>query len=179
MRKLILTLVVLLMVSSISFALEVGGSTTVGAIGNSGAQRIEIDQEVDIDIDALHFDVNGGFDYDLPGKAYAWNYELGAAYTFSIFKVGGSITGKKDLNLNEVKAYADIAIENAGADVDFLFSADKTKDPFQGAEFSLFYKPGPFEFRTGYLLTKVGDGGVNAPEELKKGGLYAKAKVSY
>jgi len=113
-------------------------------------------------------------------KEYAVNYLLGASYTFSIFKVGGSIEGNRDVKLGNMKAYADIApCEQAGADIDFLFSADKTKDAFQGAEFSAFYNPGAFEFRIGYMWTENGEPDVNVPEALAAGGFYAKVKCSY
>ena len=179
MKKLLTVLVVLVMVASVSFALEVGGSTATAIIGNGDQQRLEVDQEVDIDLGAFHFDVDGGVDYDLPVKEYAANYLVGASYTFSIFKVGGSIEGNRDVKLGAMKVYADIAVENVGADVDFLISADETKDIFQGAEFSAFYNPGPFEFRVGYLWTENGAPDINAPELLTDGGLYVKAKFSY
>ena len=179
MKHLLIIVLVFVMVASISFALEVGGSTAVAGIGNADEQRIEIDQEVDIDLGAFHIDVNGGFDYDLPVKEYAANYLVGASYTFSIFKVGGSIEGNRDVKLGKMKAYADIAAGDVGADVDFLFSADGAKDFFQGAEFSAFYNPGSFEFRVGYMWTENGEPDVNVPEALTNGGFYAKVKCSY
>ncbi len=178
--KILLTIMLMLaMVAGISFALEVGGSTEVSGISNSEEQKYMLNQEVDIDIGAFHFDVDGGVDYAMPESDWLWDYTLGAAYTISVFTFGGTIAGEKELELNAVTAYADIVIDNVGADVDFEFSADETKDVFQGADFSVFFNPGPFEFRIGYLLTENGLPDVNAPELLTDGGLYGKIKFSY
>ena len=179
MKRLAIVFVVLLMVSSISFALELGGSTQVAAIGNGDEQRMEIDQEVDIDVGAFHIDVNGGFDYNFWDKAKFWDYDIGGKYTLGILTVGASFTGNQDLNVNEIKAFADIVVGPVGADVDVLFSADETIDAFRGLDVSAFYNPGPFSFRVGYLFTENGAPDINAPELLTNGGVYAKAKVTY
>jgi len=178
-KRLMLCVVMLAIVAGISFALEIGGSTAVAGIGNPDEKVFQIDQEIDIDLDALHFDVNGGLDYLLPEKDWMWNYEIGAFYVFSVFTFGGTFAGDRDVKLGDLTAYADIVYEMVGIDVDFLFSADETKDAFQGAEFSAFFNPGPCEFRVGYMWTELGAGDVNAPEALEKGGLYGKAKISY
>ena len=179
-KRALIVLVVLAVVASMSFAGPVSGSTTAAAIGNADEQRVEVDQEFDIDLGAFHVDVNGGFDYDLPEKEYAMNYLLGGSYAFSVFKVGASMEGNRDVKVDVVKVYVDAAHENVGADVDLLLSGDKAdENVFQGVEFSAFVNPGPFEIRVGYLLTEVGDGGVNAPEELTNGGFYAKVKCTY
>ena len=184
MKKLLAIVMVLAIVAGISFALEVGGvkiggSTAAAIINNETEGVIEIDQEVGVDIGALHFDAEVGIDVTLPAKEKTWEYEVGASYTFLIFKVGSSLAGEKDLHFDEIKAYVDIASGPVGGDVDVLFSADQDNDPFQGADISAFWKPGPAEIRIGYLYTEVGDGGSNAPEELTDGGIYAKIKVSY
>jgi len=176
-KRLMLCVVMLAIVAGISFALEIGGSTAVASIGNAEEQRIEIDQEVDIDLGAFHFDVDGGVDYLLPTKERLWNYEIGTSYVFSVFTFGGTFAGDQDVKLGTITAYADIVHGDVGADVDFKFSADETV--FQGAEFSAFWNPGPLELRLGYLWTELGAGDVNAPEVLEKGGLYGKAKISY
>ena len=177
--KLFILIIVLAMVAGISFALEIGGSTEAAGIGNGEEQKIEIDQEIDIDLDALHINLDGGVDYKLPEEDWLWDYEIGAAYTVSVFTFGGTIAGEKDLELDEVTVYTDIVVGNVGADVDFEFSADATKDFFQGVDISAFFNPGPFEFRVGYLLTENGAPDVNAPELLEKGGIYGKVKFSY
>ncbi|MFH1737995.1 MAG: hypothetical protein ABIH23_03225 [bacterium] len=181
MHKMLIVLMVLAMVAGMSFALEVGGSTAVAGVGNADEQRLEVDQEIDIDIGVLHLDVNGGFDYTFHDKAKFWNYDIGGKYTLGILTVGASFTGNQDLKFNEIKAFGDIVAGPVGADVDALFSADPEKDFFRGAEFSGFWKPGPVELRIGYMM--VPDGGKNldknTPEALTGGGLYAKAKLSY
>ena len=179
MKKVFVLIIVLAMVAGILFALEIGGSTEASGIGNGEEQIIFVDQEIDIDLDALHFDVDGGIDYVLPVENWLWDYEIGAAYTVSVFTFGGTIAGNKDLNLDVVTAYADIVAGEVGVDVDFEFSADVTKDAFQGADFSAFFNPGPFEIRVGYLLTENALPDVNAPELLEKGGIYGKIKFSY
>ncbi len=179
MKKVFVLIIVLAMVAGISFALEIGGSTEASGIGNSEEQIIFIDQEIDVDIDALHFDLDGSIEYPLPAKELLWDYEIGAAYTISVFTFGGTIAGDKDLELDVVTAYGDIVVGNVGADVDFEFSADKTKDPFQGVDISAFFNPGPFELRVGYLLTENGAPDVNAPDLLEKGGVYGKIKFTY
>ena len=179
MKKIFLLIIVLAMVAGISFALEIGGSTEASGIGNGEEQIIFVDQEIDIDLDALHIDLDGGVDYVLPVEDWLWDYEIGAAYTVSVFTFGGTIAGNKDLNLDVVTAYADIMAGEVGVDVDFEFSADETKDTFQGADISAFFNPGPFEFRIGYLLTENGAPDINAPELLTQGGIYGKVKFSY
>ena len=79
MKKLLMVLVVLAIVAGMSFALEVGGSSAITGYGNEDAKTFEADQEIDIDLDALHFDVNGGLDLALPGKDWCWDYTLGAS----------------------------------------------------------------------------------------------------
>jgi len=176
-KRALMVLLMLAIVVSMSFAGPVSGSTAAAVIGNTDEKRIEVDQEFDIDLGAFHIDVNGGVDYDLPVKEYAWDYLLGGSYAFSVFKVGASMEGDQDVKVDVIKAYVDVVYESVGADVDLLLSGDE--DIFQGVEFSAFVKPGPFEIRVGYLLTEVGDGGANAPEELTDGGLYAKIKCTY
>ena len=176
MKRLTMLLLVLLMVSGISFGVDFGGSTTVAGVANAEAQRVEVDQDIDIDIGPLHIDLGGGLDYD---GAVAADYSAGASVGFSIFTIGGSIAGAKAIPLGDIKAYLDIAAGSIGADVDVLLSGDAEKEVFQGAEFSVFYKPGPLELRVGYLVTSEGVGGINAPEVFDDGGIYATAKISY
>ncbi len=179
MKKVFVLIIVLAMVASISFALEIGGSTEASGIGNGEEQIIFVDQEINVDIGILHFDLDGSIEYPLPAKELLWDYEIGAAYTISVFTFGGTIAGEKELELDAVTVYADIVAGEVGVDVDFEFSADATKDVFQGVDLSAFFNPGPFEFRVGYLLTKNGAPDVNAPELLEKGGIYGKVKFSY
>ena len=180
MKRLLMVLVVLAIVAGMSFAVEVGGSTAVAGIGNPDEKVFQVDQEIDIDLDALHFDVNGGLDYLVPEKDWMWDYEIGASYTILIFTFGSTVAGDKDVKLGDITLYADITpCEQAGVDIDFLFSADETKDAFRGADFSMFYNPGPCEFRVGYLWTENALPDINAPELLANGGFYVKAKISY
>ena len=179
MKKIFVLIIVLAMVAGISFALEIGGSTEASGIGNGEEQIIFVDQEIDVDIGALHFDLDGSIEYPLPAKDLLWDYEIGAAYTVSVFTFGGTIAGEKELELDVVTAYVDIAVDNVGVDVDFEFSADATKDVFQGVDISAFFNPGPFELRVGYLLTENGAPDVNAPGLLDKGGIYGKVKFTY
>jgi len=176
MKRLTILILVLLMVCSISFAIDFGGSTAVAGVANAEAQRVEVDQDIDIDIGPLHIDLAGGLDYD---GAIAADYSVGASVGFSVFTVGGSIAGDKAIPVGDTIAYLDIAAGAVGADIDILLSGDAEKDAFQGAEFSAFYNPGPFELRVGYLLTTLGAGDVNAPEVFDAGGVYATAKISY
>ena len=179
MRKILALVMIMLMVSIFGFALDIGGSTALAGIGNVEDQKFELDQVVDIDLGIFHFDVDGGLDYKLPEKDWLWDYAVGASGTFSVFTLGGSIAGNQGVKLDALKAYLDIAVAPVGADIDFLFSANEAKDIFQGAEFSAFYNPGPFEFRIGYLWTENGAGEVNAPEVFTNGGIYGKAKINY
>jgi len=170
---------VLAIVAGTSFALELGGSTQVAGIGNADQQRMEVDQEIDIDLGAFHIDLNGGFDYNIYDKTKFWDFDIGGKYTLGILTVGASFTGNQDLNVNEIKLFADLVVGPVGADVDVLFSADETIDAFRGLDISAFYNPGPFSFRVGYLFTENGAPDINAPELLTGGGVYAKAKVTY
>jgi len=179
MKRLMLCLLVLAIVACMSFALEVGGSTTTGVAGNKDEQRIEVAQEVDIDLGILHIDVDGEVDYDLPVKEVFWEYEIGASVPVSIFTFGGKLGGDKDVKLGNLKAYVDIVYETVGADIDFKFSADEAKDAFQGAEFSVFFDIGPLACRVGYMWTEHGEPDENTPAALTDGGFFAKAKISY
>lgn len=182
MKRLLMVLVVLVIVTSMSFALDVGGSTTTAIIGDKDVQRFEVWQEIDIDLGIFHFDVDGEVAYDLPVKETFWEYETGASVTFcpnDQFTIGGTIGGDKDVKLGDITAYADIVLGTVGADVDFLFSADETKDAFQGADFSMYFAIGKLACRVGYLWTENGEPDINAPELLTNGGLYAKATINY
>ncbi len=177
MKRLTMLLLVLAIVAGTSFAIDFGGSTAVAATANPDAQKVELDQDIDIDIGALHIDLAGGVDY--AGEDILADYSLGASIGFSVFKVGGSIAGNQGISMTDVKAFLDIATGPVGADIDVLLSADPANDVFRGAEFSAFWNPGPLELRVGYLFTSVGAGGVNAPEVFDDGGIYAKAKITY
>ena len=175
--KLTIFVLVLVMVASMSFGIDFGGSTAVAGVVNAEAQRVEVDQDIDVDIGLLHIDLTGGVDY--AGEDILADYSLGASITFSVFKLGGSIAGNQGVAMTDVKAFLDIATGDVGADVDVKLSADPEADVFQGVEFSAFYNPGPLEFRVGYLLTTIGAGDVNVPEVFDAGGIYAKAKFTY
>ena len=177
MKRLTILILVLAIVAGISWAVDFGGSTAVGAVANADEQRVEVDQEIDIDIGPLHVDINGGLDY--AGEDILADFKLGAEVSFSVFKIGALITGKQSVPLNEIKAFIDIATGPVGADVDVLLSADAEKDVFQGAEFSAFWNPGPLELRAGYFLTSSGVGEINVPEVFDDGGIYGKIKISY
>ena len=176
MKRLTILLLVLAVVAGTSFGIDFGGSTAVAGVANAEAQRVEVDQDIDIDVGPLHIDLAGGVDYD--GDILA-DYAVGASVGFSVFTIGGSVAGNQDIPMTDVKAFLDIATGDIGADVDLLLSADAEKEVFQGAEFSAFWNPGPLELRVGYLLTTLGAGDVNAPEVFDDGGVYAKVKISY
>jgi len=179
MRKLLTMLVVLVMVASISFAVEVGGSTTGSIAGNREEQKIIVEQDVDIDVGILHFDVDGEVAYKPDVKETSWEYEIGASVPISVFTFGSTIGGDKDVKLGDITLYADMVYETVGADVDFLFSADETKDGFQGAEFSVFFDIGSLSGRVGYMLTENGEPDVNTPAALTEGGFYATGTITY
>ncbi len=185
MKRLLTILVVLAMVASVSFAVDFGGSTAVGVTANAEVQKVEVDQEIDVDIGPLHLDLNGGLDYDSMiiesinvGHVSA-DYEIGAELGVSVFTIGGSITGDDAVPLKDIKAGIGIATGDVGGDVDVKLSADPENEIFQGAEFSAFWNPGPLELRVGYFLTSNGVGEINVPEVFDDGGFYAKAKISY
>ena len=185
MKHVLAILVVLVMVAGISWAVDFGGSTAVGVTANAEVQKVEVDQEIDVDIGPLHLDLNGGLDYDsmiiesINVGHVSPDYEIGAKVGFSIFTVGGSITGDEAVSLKDVKAFLDIAVGDVGGDIDIKLSADPENEIFQGAEFSAFWNPGPLELRAGYFLTSSGVGEINVPEVFDDGGIYAKIKISY
>ena len=179
MKKLFLVAVMLMVCFSLT-AFEISGSTSASAIENSQNEGTVIaEQEIGIDIGALHFDLSGEVDYTLADKSKFWEYEVGASYAYSLFTFGSTLCGEKDLELSEATGYIDFAYENVGFDVDVLLSLDETQDVFQGAEFSFFYNPGPVELRAGYVLTDVGADVANAPDAPLNGGLYLTAAISY
>lgn len=176
MKRLLTILVVLAMVAGISWAIEFGGSTEVGAAANAEEQKAEVDQEIGIGIGPLQIDIECGLDYD--GEIAA-DYEIGAEVGVSVFTFGGSIEGDDKQALGDITAFIGIAVADVGADVYAELSADTEKDTFQGAEFSAFWNPGPIEIRAGYLLTSEGAGDDNTPEVFDDGGIYGKIKISY
>ena len=179
MRKVLLTILVLAIVAGTSFAVEIGYKTTGGIAGNGDEQIIIVEQETDIDLGAFHIDADAEVEYALPAKEHTWEYEVGASYAFSIFKVGGEVGGNKDLNFEEYSLFADVVFETVGADFDILFSADETKDVFQGLEVSVYFDVGPVSLRVGYMLTENGEPYINTPEALTEGGFYATGTITY
>jgi len=180
MKQLLAVLMVLALIAGTSFAVDIGGSTAASGMRGEKYQKICIDQEVDIDIDAFHIDLDGGYDIDLELDEKVWDYGLGASYTLAYFTFGSIISGEKDLELNENKSYVDFVYETIGFNVTTLFSFDEEKDSFQGAEFSAFGSYGPAEITLGYLFTDDGaEVSGDAPDEPLNGGFYAKAKLSY
>ena len=178
MRKVLLTILVLAMVASISFAVEIGGSTTGSIAGNKDEQKIIAEQEIDIDVGILHFDVDGEVAH-VPGvKETTWEYEIGASVPVSVFTFGSTIGGDNEVKLGDATVYVDMVYENIGADIDFLFSADETKDNFQGAEFSVFFDIGSLSGRVGYMM-KSGEVDANTPATLDEGGFYATGTITY
>ena len=159
--------------------LEIGYKTTGGIAGNGDEQIIIVEQETDIDLGAFHIDADAEVEYALPAKEHTWEYEVGASYAFSIFKVGGEFGGNKDLKFEEYSLFVDAVFETVGADFDILFSADETKDVFQGLEVSVYFDVGPVALRVGYMLTENGEPDANAPAALDEGGFYAESSISY
>jgi len=185
MKRLLTILMVLAIVAGISWAVDFGGSTAVSVAANADEQKVEVDQEIDVDIGPLHLDLNGGLDYDSMiiesinvGHVSA-DYEIGAKVTASIFSIDGSITGDETVLLKDIKAGIGIATGDVGGDVDVKLSADPENEIFQGAEISAFWNPGPLEIRIGYLYTSLGAGDVNTSEVFDDGGIYGKIKISY
>jgi len=175
----LIVLGVLVAVASISFAVELGGSTTGSIAGNKDEQKIIVEQEVDIDVGILHFDIDGEVAYIPDVKETSWEYEIGASVPISVFTFGSTIGGDNEVKLGDVAAYVDMVYENIGADIDFLFSADEGKDAFQGAEFSVFFDIGSLACRVGYMWTENGEPDVNTPEALIEGGFYATGTITY
>ena len=170
----------MLLIAIGTYGVDLSGSSAASGMTGEDYQKVFIDQTVSIGIDALTIDLAGGYDIDLELDERAWDYEIGASYALEYFVFSSSLSGEKDLELNENKSAVDFVYENVGANVTVFLSFDETLDQFQGAEFSAFYKPGPVELTIGYLLT---DEGVEvagiAPSEPLNGGVYFKAAVSY
>lgn len=185
MKRLMVTVLLLALLAFGAWAEEealfkFAGSTTAAGIVNADQQRMEIDQVIDIDIAALHLDLDGGFDYNFDPAQKFWNYDVGGSYALlKNLKLGGSVVGNQDLNLKCIDAFADFTLGKVGADFDILFSADKTKDVFQGLDVSAFYANDWVHIRVGWLFTENGAPDINAPELFTDGGVYAKVKVSY
>ena len=184
MKKLLMVLVVLAIVAGMSFALEVGGSSAITGYGNADAKTFEADQEIDIDLDALHFDVNGGLDLALPGKDWCWDYELGASYVLSAFTFGGTIAGDSAVKLGTMTVSADFVVDSFGINSYLELSANKAVNFYRGVDVSIFFNPGPAELRFGmtYLdeIAVVDDVGYsNAPAAVEGFGIYGSAKISY
>ncbi len=182
MKRLMLCLLVLAIVAGTSFAMDVSGSTTTSIIGNEDEQMLIVGQEWGFGIGILDISVSGEITHALPVKETFWEWEIGPSVTFcpnDELTVGGAFGGEKDIPLGNISAFVDIRIENAGADIDFLFSAAEDADRFQGAEFSLFFNTDWLEARVGYMWTEHGEPDMNIPEALDGGGFYGTAKIKY
>ena len=181
MKKILTILMILILGIGMVYAVDISGSTAANIMtGKDEYKEVWIEQDFDVDVNALHFDIIGNVNYDLGLEEEGWDYELGASYELEYFVFGGSLTGEKDIELNEIKGYVDFAIGDLGFNTTILLSADDLKDKFQGAEFYAFYKPEPIEITIGYLFTDDGaEVAGEAPNEPLDGGFYAKAKISY
>ncbi len=180
MKRIVTVLMILTFIVGLVFAVDVSGSTAANIMRGEEYQKVFIEQEIDIDIDAFHIDLYGGYEYDLELEEKFWEYEIGAAYTLSYFTFGSIISGETDIELNEGKGYIDFVYESIGFNTTVLLSFDEELDRFQGAEFSIFGSYGPAEIRLGYVFTDDGaEVSGEAPDEPLDGGFYAKAKISY
>ncbi len=178
--KNVFLLLAMLLIAIGTYGVDLSGSSAASGMTGEDYQKVSIDQTISIGIDALTIDLSGGYDIDLELDEKAWDYEVGASYALEYFVFSSSLSGEKDLELNENKSAVDFVYENVGANATVLISFDETLDEFQGAEFSAFYNLGPATFTVGYLLTDVGaEVAEIAPDEPLNGGLYFKAAVSY
>ncbi len=180
MKKILTILMILILGISMVYAVDISGSTAANIMAKDDYKEVWIEQDFDVDVNALHFDIIGNVNYDLGLEEEGWDYELGASYALEYFVFGGSLIGEKDIELDAIKGYVDFAIGDLGFNTTVLFSGNEENDRFQGAEFYVFYKPEPIEITVGYLFTDVGaEVAEEAPNEPLDGGFYAKAKISY
>ena len=179
MKRVLLFLVVLLLAVGI-YAVDISGSTAAAGIQGDGSQKIYLDQTAVLVVGPVEFDGLIGYDIDMELDDNFWEYELAAKYAISNFVFGTKIYGEKDLELRKNKSWIDFAYEDFGFNVTTCTLLDPEQEDWQGAEFSVSYKPEPFEFTVGYLLTDcAAEIAEVAPGEPENGGVYAKVKVSY
>ena len=181
-RYLLFSLFVLLLLLPVMvFPIDFGGSTeAIGIINDQEEAKLELTQDIDIDVGPLHADINVGVDVSPYAEApLAYDWLIGADVTVSYFKIGASVKSIKDIIADEVKGFIDFAVGKIGADLDIFITADPDEQIFQGADFSAFYNPGPLEFRIGYFLSETGIGESNAPDVTTNGGVYSKVKITY
>jgi len=161
-------------------AVDVGGSTSTSGMQGEDYQKIWFNQGIFLEVGPLRFDANGEYNVNLEAEEKFWEYDIAATYSISGFVFGSKIYGEKELELRKNKSWVDFAYENLGFNVTTCVLIDPKQENFEGAEFSVFYKPAPFEFTVGYLLTDCGaEIAEVAPSEPENGGVYAKVKVSY
>lgn len=184
MKRLIMCLVMLVIAAGISFSLDIYGSSAITGYGNADSKTFEGDQEINIDLNALHFDVDGGLDYALPGKEWSWDYTIGAIYSASIFQFGGTISGDNEVKLGDITTTADAIFGGFGLNGYLELSADKAKNVFRGVDVSATWACDFLELRFG--MTYLDDlafeddvGYVNAPAAMEGVGMYGIAKVIY
>ena len=185
MHKLLMVLLVLLIVSGTSFALDVGGYSAITGYGNAEGSQLEVDQEVDLDINALHFDLDGGFDYTMDKKLWAWDYTLGALYTLSVFTFGGTVAGDNELKLGTVTATTDVDLGKLDINAYLELSNDPAVNVFRGTDISgaITFGEG-VTMRVGFTfideIAFIDDVGyVNAPAVMEGFGVYGKVEASY
>jgi len=179
MKRVFMVLMMLIIAVSM-MAVDVGGSTSASGMQGDEYQKIWINQKVTLDVDAFSFVANGEYNVDLEVDEKFYEYDLSGTYSISGFVFGTKIYGEKDLELRKNRSWVDFTYENFGFNITTDTLLDPEQEDWQGAEFSATYKPEPFEFTVGYLLTDVGaEIAEVAPSEPENGGVYFKAKVNY
>jgi len=179
MKRVLLFLMILLLAVGI-YAVDVGGSTSTSGMQGDEYQKVWFNQGAYLEVGPLRFDANGEYNIDLEADEKFWEYDFAAKYSVAGFVFGSKIYGEKDLELRKNKSWVDFIYENFGFNVTTCTLLDPEQEDWQGAEFSATYKPDPFEFTVGYLLTDCGaEIAEVAPSEPLNGGVYAKVLVNY
>jgi len=179
MKKIAVVLMMLLMVFGIG-AIDISGSTSAEGMQGDNFQKIWLDQGAVLGIGPVGVEANFGYNIEKDVDENFWEYDFAAKYSIANFVFGSKIYGEKDLELRRNKTWVDFAYEDFSFNVSTYTLLDPEQEDWQGAEFSAFYKPGPFEFTAGYLMTDVGAELTEvAPAEPLDGGVYAKVKVNY
>jgi len=179
MKKILIILMAMLIVFGIG-AIDISGSTSAEGMQGDDFQTIFLDQGVVVGVGPLGFAGNVGYNIDMELDENFWEYDVGLNYAIANFVFGSTLYGEKDLELRRNKTWVDFAYEDFSFKASTYTLLDPAQEDWQGAEFSAFYKPEPFEFTVGYLLTDVGAELADiSPADPLNGGVYAKVKVIY
>jgi hypothetical protein len=152
-----------------------GGAAVAGDDFSSGA--IGVGAAYATEVSGIGIEAGVSFGADLGADTWAWG--LGLVGTVSMFEISVNLGGDDVEVFDIIGATVDVS----AMDMLALYAAISTQlsaaDALVGVDLGLNPHIGAVEMYLGYMITSVGAGAYNAPDELTDGGLYVKFDVDY